>query len=712
MMEKRPVKWHKDSLVHILCIVVLGLIVYSNTINAPFVFDDKYRVVENPIIKDLGYFLNSSEVKVFESYEEFRNRYVGYLTFALNYKLHGLNVIGYHVFNIALHVLNAALVYWIVILTFSTPILKRSSLADKKEQIALFTGLLFVSHPLQTQAVTYIVQRVACLATTFYLLSLGLYVRWKIGKQRDERHEGDRLEDPTSYQSGILNDAYYLLSLISAALAMKTKEIAFTLPLAVSLYECMFFRDILKKRTIYLVPFLLLMLVVPLSIMDLEAPVSEIVENVNETTKISKTPRVDYMLTELRVLVTYLRLLVLPVGQNVYYDYPVFHSFFDPQVLFSFIFLSAIMFLAVFLYYRSGIKDHSSRLIAFGVFWFFLALSVESSIVPLHPIYEHRVYLPSAGILIALTTLLFLAVDKWRQYRLPLLAILTAVIVVFSATAYARNNVWQSEISLWEDTAGKSPHRARVQNNLGSAYISAGMFDKAERHLNIALALKPDFAMAYNNLGLLYSAIGQEERALKNQMMAIGLDPEFSGAHYDVGSVYMAMGMPEKAVEHYRAAIKLNPGYAEAYHGLGTAYLKKSAPNSAIESFMTAIRLNPGYVEAHNGLGSAYLKKGKRSEAEVHYLTAIRLKPDFADAHFNLGVIYLMQGSTELAEDHFYNASVLRPDFTDSRFNLGIIYLKRGQKKRARRAFEDVLKINPDEREARRHLELLEKESR
>jgi tetratricopeptide (TPR) repeat protein len=649
----------RKGVVHLLAISVLGLIAYSNTFNSPFHFDDIGSIVNNPIVKDLGYFSEPEMAKGLEFHKSLKKRYVGYLTFALNYGVHGLNVTGYHVVNLLIHIANAFLVYFLILLMFKTPFLEISQLRIYSRHIAVITALLFVSHPVQTQAVTYIVQRLTSLATMFYMASLLAYVKSRLAVQGPRRY------------------VLYPASLIFAALAMKTKEIAFTLPLIITLFEFSFLPPTLPRaaggtkvirRAFFLIPLFVIMLAMLSTVIEPGRPLSETFGDIVEVKVVEEISRHDYMLTESRVLVTYLRLLAFPVRQNLDYDYPVFNSFFDLQVLLSFLFLSGIFCLAVFLYCRSRITDyhsesdvqkpeiHSSRLIAFGIFWFFLALSVESSIVPLHPIYEHRVYLPSVGVFIAIATLAFLAVDKFRQSRLPLLTALTALIVVFSATTYARNSVWQSEISLWEDTAGKSPHRARVQNNLGSAYISAGMFDKAEKRLNIALALKPDYAMVHNNLGLLYSATGQNEKALKHQLTAIGLDPEFPGAYYDLGSVYMVMGMPEKAVDHYSAALRLNPGYAEAHYEMGTIYCKKGESDNAAGYYMTAIKLNPGYAEAYNGLGNAYFKKGMMAEALKYYMTALRLRNDYAEAHFNTGVIYLIQGSTELAEEHFYQA--------------------------------------------------------
>tara|TARA_Y100000780_G_scaffold54323_1_gene46561 strand:+ start:161 stop:748 length:588 start_codon:yes stop_codon:yes gene_type:complete len=153
-------------------IITIISIVYSNTLEAPFVFDDKLVIVENPIVRDLGYMVNPSEAKVHKGhfeYESFRHRYIGYLTFAINYWFHKLDVTGYHLVNIAIHIINGLIVYWLVILTFKTPFLNSSVLGGRINEIAFFASLFFACHPLQTQAVTYIWQRVTSLSHNILL---------------------------------------------------------------------------------------------------------------------------------------------------------------------------------------------------------------------------------------------------------------------------------------------------------------------------------------------------------------------------------------------------------------------------------------------------------------------------------------------------------------------------------------------------------------
>src|SRR3972149_6709659 len=188
--------------VYLLLIVVLGLLSYSNTLGAPFQWDEQTYISENPIIKDLSYFADLSKAKGFEQYSAVKNRYVGYLTFALNYKFGGLDVRGYHVVNIAIHILNAMLVYFLATLTFKTPFLKDSSIKEKSPLIALFSALLFVSHPIQTEAVTYIFQRLASLMAFFYLLSLVLYIKWRLSSSGHSGLSGISLKKD-SRQAGV-----------------------------------------------------------------------------------------------------------------------------------------------------------------------------------------------------------------------------------------------------------------------------------------------------------------------------------------------------------------------------------------------------------------------------------------------------------------------------------------------------------------------------
>ncbi|MBI4822700.1 MAG: tetratricopeptide repeat protein, partial [Nitrospirae bacterium] len=299
----------------------------------------------------------------------------------------------------------------------------------------------------------------------------------------------------------------YLTSILSAILAMKTKENALTLPIVIALYEFLFFKGTLGKRILYLIPFLLTMLIIPISLIGIDKPVGEIISGIEPATRgYGGISRQDYLLTQFKVVVTYIRLLFLPINQNLVYDYPVYDSFLTPQVFLSFLFLLSIFVFAFYLLLRP--KSYPVlRFISFGVFWFFIALSVESSIIPIPMIInEYRVYLPSVGAFFAFMSGVFLLAERLKSKKAQtyVLSLLVLISIALSSVTYARNTVWKSSISLWEDVIKKSPHRADAHYNLGIVYHEKGLLDNAIEQYQIALRLRPDYAKAYYNIGVVY----------------------------------------------------------------------------------------------------------------------------------------------------------------------------------------------------------------
>ena len=457
---------------HVIFIAVVGFLVYSNTFYAPFELDDKRNIIDNPAIKSFQYFKNPSVLQNVDTYKEvkkfFWSRYIGYLTFALNYRLHGLDVFGYHVFNVLIHITNAFLVYWIVIFIFRTPYFRDFQDHNSNNLIAFFSALIFVVHPIQTQAVTYIVQRFTSLATFFYLFSLFLYIK--------------------SRRSGYvrMRCGLYAGSIIFAVLSMKTKEIAFTLPIIAVLYEFMFLQGNIRKRILYLIPMLLTILIIPMTFIgannftELEWKAIEKSVNTANSLNISS---VDYFITQIRIIVTYIRLLLLPINQNLDYNYPIYSSFFALPIFLSLLLLLSIVGVGIYLFYHSRSNGYL-RLTSFGIFWFFITLTVESSIIPLaNVIFEHRMYLPSIGFIISTVSFLMAIKIKVKKIFISLeeaiVFALIMIVLIFCGVAYARNTVWQTEIGLWEDVVRKSYGKARPHYNLGLAYSRAGKFNEA-----------------------------------------------------------------------------------------------------------------------------------------------------------------------------------------------------------------------------------------
>ena len=660
---KGKTKLYQRISVHLLIFIALGFLAYSNTFTVPFVLDDEPYIVRNPAVKDLNYFREPSKMEAVKTIKPnfrnaFRTRTVGYLTFALNYRLHGLDVTGYHVVNLLIHLFNALLVYALVIHTYRTPFVSPDRLMKRHSETsadplmaAFFTALFFLCHPIQTQAVTYIAQRFTSLATFFYLLSLVAYVKFKLSESTTGRY------------------GLYLVSMLSAILGMLTKEICFTLPVVMGVYEFMFFDGKVIPRIFFLSPFILAAIVIPLRLLGVEVLTTD-KEAIDGMMRLfgggSILPRWDYFLTQIRVVVTYMRLIFFPVNQNIDYDYPVYHSLANASLFLSIIFHLFILGLGGFLFWRSKNTRSETRgelrLIAFGILWFFVALSVESSVIPLADIiFEHRIYLPSIGAFISIVAAM-LAFKRKLTVKMPAIgrviipALGIAVVALLFAT-YVRNGFWGDDVTLWNDAIEKSPQKARPYNMLGIAYFKTDRLDEAIREYKNAIRLKPDYFDAHNNLGLAYLKQGRTEEGTRE------LKAAYAKGHYDLGLRYIAQRRLEEAIREFQVAIEGMPHYAEAHIKLGLVFGEKGRFEEAIREFQTAISLKPEDGQVYFYLGRAYGELDRLDEALKELETAARLMPKDADTQYNLGVIYRFQGRWEEARARFRMAIELDTNY-------------------------------------------------
>lgn len=549
----------KDAL-PIAAIVCLGALAYSGSLNGAFVYDDRPSIVENTGIRDLAaYVATGAGARP--------TRYLGYLSFALNYRVGGLDVTGYHLVNIAIHLANALLVYALVSLTFRSPVARRSALAPSARAIAFVAAALFVAHPLATQAVTYVVQRLTSLATTFYLASLVSYARWRVGPP-----SGDAAARPRP-------GAWYVLAILFAIAGMNTKEIAFTLPVAALLYERCFFGALDRRRVLALVPLLATMAIVPLARIQAVLHGSAdagVVSALEGATRLqSEVSRWDYARTQLAVLATYLRLLVLPAGQSFDHDYPTYTSLLAPRVAASAALLAGLAAAAAALF-RKGERDGSARLAAFGILWFFLSAAVESSIIPIEAVIaEHRAYLPSVGVFVAAAVGGASLVRRFRPGRWPTqtVAVAAALAVGLGVATFRRNEVWASEISLWSDVVAKAPQKPRPHESLGTALADVGRNEEAARELATAIQLDPSRPEPYYNLARVYLDTGvRTHEAAALLRAALAAKPDWPEARANLGAALNALGRYDDTIALLERAPADVAANAEARFNLAVAY--------------------------------------------------------------------------------------------------------------------------------------------
>jgi len=572
------------SILSIFLICFLGILIYSNTFKVPFHFDDRRSILENYSIR------NIKNIKCIFNFCP--NRFITYFSFAINYHLHQFHVFGYHLFNLIIHLVTGIFVWWLVLLTFSTPVLARSECRRVKDEdrilstkyyvpctesrisptaIALFCALLFIVHPIQTESVTYIVQRATSLATFFYIFSLCLYVKSRLSKFKISIINHQVLS--TKYHV----PCYYIGSLLTAVLGMFTKQIVITLPFMILLYEFFFLKDKTKKIDWkYITPFLLCSLIIPLTTIIMQKG------NLSGLTKETETiSRTHYLLTQFRVLITYIRLLFIPINQNVDYDYPIIKSLWNIPVLSSAIFLVFILFAGIFLFHRY-------RLISFSIFWFFLTISVESSIFPIRDvIFEHRLYLPSVGYSLFLATIFYYFFKKPKTGT----TFLILITIVYSILTYKRNQIWKDEFTLWNDTVKKSSNKPRPYVNRGLAYLNIGNFEKAISDYKKALEIEPTHADAYWGLGNIYYLKGEYKKSISEYSTALKFKPDEPGIYYNRGLAYLKIGEIDKAISDWNSVLELNPFDIESYRNRAYAFFIKKDYKKALQDIKKIQRL-------------------------------------------------------------------------------------------------------------------------
>jgi protein O-mannosyl-transferase len=345
-------------------IAAMVLIAYANTFTASFHFDDNPSIIENAQIRHVT---GENILKLITG-----NRPVVYLSIMLNYQLSGLNVVGWHIFNIGVHIINSIFVYLLVLWTLTLPAFG-TTFTDKAKRMALFCALLFGVHPIQTESVTYIISRSELLATCFYLATFLLFIKGAPGGRF----------------------VYVIGMFITSLLSMGSKEWAVTLPALLLLYDYLFiaegkFKPLLSRWFLYLL--VALPWVTVLKNLDLTSKGGSAGVGFNLVSNTGITPW-TYLLTSLNVIWTYVRLLFLPINQNLDYDYPVAKTLFELPTILSFLGHVVVIAGTFWLFWKKGWK-----LIPFGVAWFYIGLSPSQSFVPVvDVIFEHRLYMPSIG---------------------------------------------------------------------------------------------------------------------------------------------------------------------------------------------------------------------------------------------------------------------------------------------------------------------------
>jgi hypothetical protein len=505
------------------------------------------------------------------------------LSFALNYYFHGYEPLGYRLINVLIHLGNGLLLLLFLRATLRTPVL-RDQYRTRFRLLPFAAVALWLVNPLHTQSVTYIVQRMNSMAAMFYLLAFLLYVRARLS--------------PAMLPRWLAAGG----ALLSFGLAMGSKEYAITLPFFILLYEWYFFRDLdggwLRRNCFWLVAVFFF----GLSMLMLYSG-SEPLSAINSSFTGRDFTMAQRLLTQSRVVIFYFSLLLFPHPSRLNLDhyFPLSHSLFDPPTtLLAILLITGVVALAM-------ATARKERLLSFCIIWFLGNLVVESSVIGLEIIFEHRTYLPSTLI----SVVMVIAVYRLARPGWPRGLILAGMVAIGMVWTHDRNLVWADDITLWADSLKKSPDKVRPYVNLGLAHKERGQLGKAVDYLSRAVQLEPDY----------------------------------SKARYNLSNALLTKGEFRLAERHAAIAVRLKPADVDSLNVLGIALARQGKLEPAVENFSRAVRLNPHKAESHYNLALALANAGDIDQSIQHCAEAVRLKPDYTAARLHLQ--RLRSGSVE-----------------------------------------------------------------
>lgn len=633
--------------------MIAGFAAYANSWHGPFVFDDQGSISGNPTIRSLA----SAWFPPTDAGITVAGRPLLNFSFALNYALSGEAVWSYHAVNLLIHLSAALLLAGLVRRTLQLPSAIPAG-RDSAGSIALFAALLWLVHPVQTAAVTYVVQRAESLAALWILATLYAFVR--------------SLDSGTPLR-------WRTLAVAAAIAGVATKEVAAVAPLLVLLYDRTFvagtfFTALRQRRGLYL----------PLAsswllLAGLIATTGARGGSVGFATAVSWW---EYALQQAVAVVHYVRLAFWPHPLVFDHGTPTI-----PSALTVWPHLLAIAAALVGTIIALRFRPRAGFLAAA----FFLLLAPSSSVIPVatQTMAEHRVYPPLAALTIAFSLLLHRFIGRFAAL------ILAGLAVVLGCLTWQRNLAYQDEVTLWRDTVATAPENPRAHHNLGFALASRGDTEAALPFYRRALALSPDYPDALNNLGQTLLRLGQHDEALVHLRRATVVAPNDADSWNSLGQAELSLGGTESAIPAFHRALQLAPHYALAHSNLGQALARSGESAAALAALETAVDLAPTDAIFRNNLANHIAALGRTDEAAGHYQIVLAAAPDHTLTLFNSGNLYLNSGRFQLAVDHYVRALAVERDYVEVHVNLAAALQQLGRIPEAVAHYETALRLRP-----------------
>ncbi len=661
----------------LLALCALAIVGYWNSFDVPFVFDDIVTIQKNEGVRFGDYFRNPTLLG---------GRGLLYMTFAVNYLLDGMRVWGYHLVNLVLHILNGVAVFFI-----STHVFRKvSDDQDRARLFGFFAAAVFLLHPVQTQSVTYVSSRSELLSTLFYSVAFLIFV--KVPRER------------VGFLLSLLVILPFLLGLLS-------KETAITLPGALVLYDFFFLSDARIRPVISRWRFYIAFVIG--GVTAIYYLLTRVLVGSIGAQEGHLRPW-EYLLTQFRVVVQYIRILFLPVGLNLDHHVRPSGSLLEFSVIVSLFFLLSLAGLGW--YYR-----RKEPVLSFCIFWFFLTLSPTSSFVPiLDVMFEHRLYLPLTAVSMVFPFLLDKATHWLRanwDYNLSLKYCGIALVGVFTVMTIMRNQVWRDEATLWADVITKSPHKARGYNGLGLAYYKTAQYQKALDAARIGMENVPEARDGfYETIGNMNLRLGRFEEAVSAFLESAKTDSsrKRSNAYNNVGVGYLFMWQelknkqPQLAEDYFRserdrilsaaekAFIKSLEAESDTFNALDS-YINVMHDNGKDDQIAPALesRFGKDNFRVFYGMAKVADWKSELEKASGYYEKASQLHPNEKMIYFNHAYTLTSMKQTDAAINKYIQALRMDPLFVEANFNVALLYSGRRDFSHALEHLQEILRMNP-----------------
>jgi len=573
------------------------------------------------------------------------------LSYAFEYRLFGLNPRVYHATNVIVHLLNALLVFWLIMLV-----------SGRRIRMSLIATLLFSVHPLRVESVAWISERKDVLYSAFFLSALIAYVYYVIRRKKSS----------------------YYLSLLLFLLSLLSKSAALTFPLVLFLVDYLFRRKWDRACIVEKAPFFIL---------GMTFGIMTIITQSIPTERLLAAP--SRILIACYGLALYAHKILLPVDLSAIYPFPPSDNHFFVVALSSAMVLVMIVY-AVYLSRRF------TRKIIFGSLFICINILPVLQLVPfgIAIIADRYTYLPSIGVSYlaaeGIMHIYYRARSRFARAARQSIALLVFMLISwFIVLSSGRIAVWHDSFTLFNDVIDKYPMLGIAYEHRGLAHAANGNFGEAIADCTKAIALYADDVMAYNARGFALYHTGRFEDALADYNKALTIDPRSAETYASRGLLYATRGDFNKAIADYNTAIALNPHLLDAYINRGLIYQGQGDYDKAISDSTKAVELSPRDAEAYLNRGAAYDRKGDIRRAISDYDRAITLDPYYAEAYANRGSACIMLGEYDRTIADCTKAVRINPQSFAAYNNRGIAYYKKGDLNAAISDYTKALSIDP-----------------